>query len=292
MGQVKLYFPSTKKTVDNFIIGAFQNLDQVLQGVRLALGIKYAALYTTDAKPIYEPGSLDNDDRVLVAASAKETMLPDAPPEWVLYDGEEGDDVDPNTEGYGQEWDTLSDHEKYVHMTSLHEQKPSTRNKLRITRAYKAVEADFRLIDARRPASIPVAEDYATIEQHWGMLLKDLIPASMKRGPGLTPSNKLPAASTVTAISVLSTFTHGQSRLALEVMEEAVALRTQDEEGDDGDPVLQQHDVLSAIEIVYERAGVLPARRTKGKSGKVREREKRRAARERRKEVGEASAEV
>jgi hypothetical protein len=32
-------------------------------------------------------------------------MLPDAPPEWVLYDGEEGDDVDPDIEGYGQEWD-------------------------------------------------------------------------------------------------------------------------------------------------------------------------------------------
>jgi hypothetical protein len=55
MGQVQLYCPSKKKTVDNFVFGAFQNLDQVLQGVRLALDIKYAALYTVEARPIYEP---------------------------------------------------------------------------------------------------------------------------------------------------------------------------------------------------------------------------------------------
>lgn len=93
-----------KETVDNFVFGAFQNLDQVLQGVRLALDIKYAALYTVEARPIYEPSALEDDQRILVAASAEETMLPDAPPGWVLYHGEEGDDVDPDTEGYGQEW--------------------------------------------------------------------------------------------------------------------------------------------------------------------------------------------
>lgn len=105
MGRIQLYCPSLKKTVDGFVIGAYQNLDQVLQGVRLALGIKYAALYTIDAKPINKPSTLQEDQRVLVAATEKETMLPDAPLEWVLYDGEEGDDVDPDTEGYGQEWD-------------------------------------------------------------------------------------------------------------------------------------------------------------------------------------------
>jgi hypothetical protein len=105
MGRIQLYCPSTKKTVDGFVIGAFQNLEQVLQGVRLALDIKYAALYTVEAKPINEPSTLEDDERVLVATSAKETMLPDAPPEWVLYDGEEGDNVNPDTDSYGQEWD-------------------------------------------------------------------------------------------------------------------------------------------------------------------------------------------
>lgn len=105
MGQVQLYCPSKKKTIDNFVFGAFQNLDQVLQGVRLALDIKYTALYTVEARPIYEPSALEEDQRILVAASAEETMLPDAPPGWVLYHGEEDDDVDPDTEGYGQEWD-------------------------------------------------------------------------------------------------------------------------------------------------------------------------------------------
>ena len=105
MGRVQLYCPSTKKTVDGFVIGAFQNLEQVLQGVRLALDIKYAALYTIEAKPINERSTLEDDERLLIAASEEETMLPDAPPEWVLYDGEEGDDVDPDIEGYGQEWD-------------------------------------------------------------------------------------------------------------------------------------------------------------------------------------------
>lgn len=105
MGRVQLYCPSTKKTVDGFVIGAFQNLEQVLQGVRLALDIKYAALYTIEAKPINGPSTLEDDERLLIAASEEETMLPDAPSEWVLYDGEEGDDVDPDIEGYGQEWD-------------------------------------------------------------------------------------------------------------------------------------------------------------------------------------------
>jgi DNA-binding protein H-NS len=83
---------------------------------------------------------------------------------------------------------------------------------------------------------------------------------------------------TLTAISVLSSFTHGQSRLALEVLEEAVALRTQEDQSDDKDPVLQKQDVLNAIAIMYERADVIPEKLTKAKSGKSKEREKRKAA--------------
>jgi hypothetical protein len=105
MGRIQLYCPSTKRTIDGFVVGAFQTLDQVLQGVRLALDIKYAALYTVDAKPINEPSTLQDDQRVLVAITEKEVMLPDALPDWVLYDGEEGDDVNPDMDGFGQEWD-------------------------------------------------------------------------------------------------------------------------------------------------------------------------------------------
>jgi hypothetical protein len=106
MVRIQLHCPSTNKTVDGFIIGgAFPKLDQILPGVRIALDIKYAALYTTEAKPMNEPSSLQDDQRVLVAASADEIMLPDSPREWVLYDGEEGDDVDPDAESYGIGWE-------------------------------------------------------------------------------------------------------------------------------------------------------------------------------------------
>ena len=105
MVNVQLHCPSTKKTVEDFYITPFQTLEQVLPSVRLALNLKYAKIYTTDAKPITEPSTLQEDQRVLVAASATEVMLPDSPSEWVLYDGEEGDDVDVNVDCYGLGWE-------------------------------------------------------------------------------------------------------------------------------------------------------------------------------------------
>jgi len=105
MVNVQLHCPSTKKTVEDFFITPFQSLEQVLPSVRLAFDIKYAALYTTEAKRIMDSSTLREDQRVLVAASASETMLPDSPSEWVLYDGEEGDDVDPYVECFGLPWD-------------------------------------------------------------------------------------------------------------------------------------------------------------------------------------------
>jgi hypothetical protein len=104
MGRVQLHCPSTCKTVDGFVIGSYQKPEQVLQGVRLALDIKFAALYTTEAKHISDPQTLQEDDRVLVAASEAETMLPDAPYGYAMYEGEEGEDVDPDVEGFGMEW--------------------------------------------------------------------------------------------------------------------------------------------------------------------------------------------
>jgi hypothetical protein len=105
MGRVQLYCPSNKKTVDGFVIGVYQKPEQVLQGVRLALDIKYAALYTIEAKHVTDPHTLQEDERVLVAASRDETMLPDALGGYILYDGEEREDVNPDIEGYGQDWE-------------------------------------------------------------------------------------------------------------------------------------------------------------------------------------------
>jgi hypothetical protein len=143
----------------------------------------------------------------------------------------------------------------------------------------------------RKPPSIRVAEDFAAVKQHWGITVKDFIPASMKAGPGPNLGNRLADTSTVTAISILSSFTHGQSRLALQVLEEAIALRTEDDQGDNKDPILQKQDVLNAIEIVYERADVIPANLTKAKSGKSKEREKRKATKEKKK-LGSSSTSV
>lgn len=102
---VQLHCPSTNATVDNFVITPYQAFDQVIQGVRLAFESKHAALYTVDAKCIVSVETIHDDQRILVAVSRSERILPDAPPSYVLYDGEEGDDVDPNVEGFGQPWE-------------------------------------------------------------------------------------------------------------------------------------------------------------------------------------------
>lgn len=103
--KIQLYCPSNRTTVDDFVIAPYATNEQVLQGVRLAVGIKYAALYNTDAKAITDVHSLQENNRVLVAASPEEQMLPDAPLGFVLYSGEEGDDVDLDVEGAGQPWE-------------------------------------------------------------------------------------------------------------------------------------------------------------------------------------------
>lgn len=102
---VHLYSPTNKKTVDGLVVSPYQNIEQVLQGVRLAFSVKYAALYTVDAKPIASVETLHDDQRVLVAVTPSERMLPDAPEEFVLYNGEEGDEVSPDVEGSEQAWE-------------------------------------------------------------------------------------------------------------------------------------------------------------------------------------------
>lgn len=162
---------------------------------------------------------------------------------------------------------------------------------MRITRPYKSLEAELHFFEYKGSSTFEFTEDDARVERYWGITVKQFIPFSMKAGPGPHLSQKL-TSPTAFAIMILSSFTHGQSRLALEVLEEAIALRTQDEQGDNKDPVLQTQDVLNAIAIVYERADLIPANLTKIKSAKSKEREKRKAAREKKKSAGQSSTSV
>ena len=100
---IQLHCPSTNKTASGFVISPFQTTDQILQGIRLCLGIPFAALYTVDAKHVSDPHSFDDEQRVLVAAHAEEKMLPDAPGGYVLYAGEERAKLNLDGEGEGDE---------------------------------------------------------------------------------------------------------------------------------------------------------------------------------------------
>ncbi|KAF1946067.1 hypothetical protein EJ02DRAFT_367836 [Clathrospora elynae] len=284
MGRVQLHCPSNKKTVSGFVIGAYQSPEQVLQGVRLAVGTNYAALYTVDAKYIPDPHSLHEDQRVLVAATQSERMLPDAPQGYILYDGEEGEDVDTDVECFGQPWEDLTESERCAHITSINEKKPTTRNKMRITRTYQSVQADLKALDAT-PQSTPLTDYETSIEQRWGITLEHFLPGHMKP-PKFKTGGKIWDEPALATLAIFGSFTHGQARLAQEVLEEAVAMRVDEDQGDDRDPVVRKQDVLNAITIVYERAGVLPAKLTKVKSEKAREKEKRKAAKEKKKAGG------
>ena len=105
MPKVQLHCPSTKKTVDSFFIGDHLNPLDVVKAVRIALGLKYAALFNSDAKHIADPKSLENGSQILVAASEDEEMLPDAAPGSVIYEGEEKHDLQPDCDVYGVDWE-------------------------------------------------------------------------------------------------------------------------------------------------------------------------------------------
>jgi hypothetical protein len=105
MPTVQLHCPSLNKTVDGHFIGAHQTPEAVRTAVRNKLGLTYAALFTTEAKPITDPKTLEEKSRVLVAARQDEKILPDAAQGWVLYNGEEGGNVDQDSEVYDQKWE-------------------------------------------------------------------------------------------------------------------------------------------------------------------------------------------
>ena len=175
----------------------------------------------------------------------------------------------------------LTEREKCAHIISLNEQKPNSRNKLRITRPYQSVQADLQTIHTKAvdsPASTAPAE--SNIEQRWYTTYDHFLPDTM-RPPRFKINGIVWDSHVVAALDVLSSLTHGQARLAQEVLIEAVKLRLEEEE--DASLVVQCQDVVNAVGIVYERAGVLPARLTKARTAKMREKEKKKALREKKK---------
>jgi hypothetical protein len=271
---IQLHCPSTKRTVGNFVISPFQTNEQIFHSIRLAFEIPYAALYTVDAKAITKLDSVQDDQRILVAASREERMLPDSLPGFEFYDGQEGNDVDLDLDGYGQSWETLSEREKCDHIMSLNDSKPTTRNQLRMTRQWQTVSADLDMIKTK--TSNP-AECEALIEQRWGMNIDHFLPEAMKPSK-LKTSGKYWDAQVVAALSVMSSFTPGQARLAAEFLGEAVHLRLTD--GVDTSPIIKFVDIINAVTIIYERAGVIPPKLTKAKSAKQREKERKKAFKE------------
>jgi hypothetical protein len=182
---------------------------------------------------------------------------------------------------------TLDDNEMCLHITSINEKKPWTRNKMRITRKYDPVEKDLTAIVTSSPSSSTSATPEELIEQRWGTTLEIFLPSEMKPDKNKTVSKSLDPRAIAT-IGVLSSCTQGQPRLAREGLVEAVALRTDADQQDETekDPVVRTQDVAVAIEIMYERAGLLPVKITKVKSETAKGKEKARAAKGKKKAAG------
>ena len=273
---IHLHCPTTNHTVPSFTISPYHSPEQIHQAIRLALKIPHASLYTTSAKPITKLDSIQDSQRVLVAASEDEVMLPDSPVASEFYYGQEEGDVDPDLDLAA--WAHLDEQGRCRHIESLNELKPETRNKLRYTRHWDDVSANLA------PERLPRSKDAeALIEQRWATTLDHFLPSSMKPFK-LKPS---PAANefwdprAVGAIAVLAGMMLGQARLAVGYLGEAVRMRVG--EGEDRSGVVQYGDVVGAVEMISEKAGVVPARMAKGKGRKGREKEKKRAARAERK---------
>jgi hypothetical protein len=279
---IQLHCPSLKRTIDSFVVSPFQSNDQIYQGIRVALQISHVTLYTVDAKPLTKLDTIQEGQRILVATAPSERMLPDSPSEYEYYDGQEGDDVNPDLDVYGQSWESLSEREKCDHIMSLNELKPTSRNKLRIVRKWQAVMDDLAAIEEQVFDS---AECEALIEQRWRLSIDHFLPNSMKPAK-LKTSGKFWDEKVVSGLAVLSSITPGQARLAAEFLEEAVRLRITD--GVKTSPLVHLVDMNNSVTIIYERAGVIPAKLTKPKSAKAREKERRKVLKE--KTRGDAKA--
>jgi hypothetical protein len=270
---IHLYCPSNKRTVSSFVITPFQSNDQVLKAIRLVFQIPNVTLYTTDAKPI-KLDSIQEDQRILVAASPTEIILPDSPPEFEFYEGQEGEDVDHDLDTYGEPWESLSEREKCNHVMSLNEVKPSTRNKLRIVRQWQPVLDDLTAVESEKKYDPEECE--ALIEQRWRSTIEHFLPTKIKT------ASKLRDPKVVAGIAVLSSITPGQSRLAAEILQEAIQSRVSD--GHETSLAVQFQDIVSAVTIIFESAGVVAAKSMKAKSARAREKERKKALRGKAKE--------
>jgi hypothetical protein len=266
---IHLYCPSNKQTVSDFIITPFQSNDQVLKAIRLAFQIPHVTLYTADAKPI-KLDAIQEDQRILVAATLNENILPDSLTEFEFYDGQEGEDVDQDLDGYGEPWETLSEREKCDHVMSLHEVTPSTRNKMRIARQWQPVLDDLSSVETQE--GLGPSECESLIEQRWRTTIQHFLPTKLKT------ASKTQDPKMVAGLAVLSSVTPGQSRLALEILEEAIQQRVLD--GHETLLAVQFQDIVSAITTIYERVGVVAAKSMRVKSAKAREKERKKALRE------------
>lgn len=171
----------------------------------------------------------------------------------------------------------LTDREKCEHITSLNTMKPTTRNTLRITRPYKSVATDLAAIEKAEEAELTLlvcmTEAETNIENRWRMTYDHFIPTA-NCPQRFKKDGTLWSPPVLAALDVLSSFTHGQARLAAEYLEEAIKMRI--DEGKDTDMVVKFEDVANAIGIVYEHAGAIPAKLTKkgGKKGGGKQRRK------------------
>ncbi|KAH8725152.1 hypothetical protein GQ44DRAFT_239964 [Phaeosphaeriaceae sp. PMI808] len=278
---IELYCPSNGQKLEDFVISPFHTFDQVLGRISRSLKLKYVALYTDDAKPITKLSSIPEGERIIVAVTEEERILPDSKYEFEFYEGQEGEDVDPDLDCYLQPWDSLSERDKCNHIISLIVSKPETRNKLRITRQWEAIADDLKALELATSENVAslfdLVECEALIGQRWFSELHSALPKSI-RPKKFKVDGKIWDENVLAALALLSSLTLGQRGLAGESMERAVKFRVAD--GDDTSSVVQYQDVMNAVMIIYELVGAIPARLT---SEKARQKDKKKALREKKK---------
>lgn len=194
----------------------------------------------------------------------------------------------------------LTDTEKRLHITFLSTLKPTTRNKLRITREYAAVRGDLLSIQQsdlsidNRSTKLSVSQHEDLIQDRWGIPLEHFlrlvnIPSAVKcpsygtKTPSTSSSSSVAVTTTsltpatIAGLALMASLSHGQAKLAAEVLSEAVVMRLGGKDQEEKELRLREDDVGNAVEIVYERADVVPVKLTAGK--KTRKRAKGRAER-------------
>jgi hypothetical protein len=104
--KIDLYCPCENKSKNGFQVSSFQSHSQVLQSIRLTLGVQsIAAVYDVHAKPIVDLQTCNEGQCVQVATTYSEQVKSYAPKNTIVYRGEEGNDVGDMMDGYGLPWE-------------------------------------------------------------------------------------------------------------------------------------------------------------------------------------------